>query len=231
MSFIYEFSWWLHITAGAIALVLFWVPVVSHKGGMNHKRFGKIYQWSMLLVAYSGILMAALVAFVPAEVKPGNATAATAQTQLFAWFLAYLGLLIIALAHYGQHVVLAKQNRALLRANFIPALLVLLCLNGILLLITGLAKFMPLLVAFGVLGTHLSVSSLRYIFRQTVAPSQWLKEHLGAFLGSGIAAYTAFFVFGGSRLLSLPGYWYLLLWLGPGVVGSILIARWSRRYA
>src|SRR4029079_1770390 len=39
-----------HIVAGCLALLSGIVPMLTHKGGANHRRWGKIYFWSMAYI-------------------------------------------------------------------------------------------------------------------------------------------------------------------------------------
>lgn len=59
----------------------------------------------------------------------------------------------------------------------------------------------------------------------------WLKEHLGAYIGSGISAYTAFISFGGRQVFDTSGDLQLAMWVAPGVVGALFIFFLSRKYA
>jgi hypothetical protein len=59
---------------------------------------------------------------------------------------------------------------------------------------------------------------------------QWVIEHLGAMIGSGIGAYTAFFAFGGRQLFENLGNVQIIFWVAPGVIGSIAITILSRNY-
>jgi hypothetical protein len=56
--------------------------------------------------------------------------------------------------------------------------------------------------------------------------------HVGGLIGSGIGAYTAFFAFGGARLLGdlLPGQWQATSWVIAPIIGTIAISRLTRRY-
>ena len=81
------------------------------------------------------------------------------------------------------------------------------------------------------LGLLLAVSMLRYCLKAKVARRQWVLEHIGSFIGSGIGAYTAFLAFGGRTLFEGLGYWQLVFWIAPGVVGSIASAILCRKYA
>lgn len=47
----------LHIIAGFTALLVFWIPVVTKKGGKAHVRSGWVYVWAMGAVAISALVM------------------------------------------------------------------------------------------------------------------------------------------------------------------------------
>jgi hypothetical protein len=47
----------LHIIAGAIAPVTALVALTARKGGTLHVRFGRTFAWSMLIVAFTGIML------------------------------------------------------------------------------------------------------------------------------------------------------------------------------
>ena len=38
-----------HIATGAVGLVLFWVAVLTKKGGIAHRRWGLVFAYSMLV--------------------------------------------------------------------------------------------------------------------------------------------------------------------------------------
>jgi uncharacterized membrane protein len=58
MLSIHQFALYLHIAIGSCALILFWIPVVTRKGNLDHKRFGRYFAYAMYTVSFSGIPMA-----------------------------------------------------------------------------------------------------------------------------------------------------------------------------
>jgi hypothetical protein len=60
----------------------------------------------------------------------------------------------------------------------------------------------------------------------------WLYEHLGAFLGTGIAFHTAFAVFGASQIFNfnLSGFVQVIPWITPALIGVPAIMIWTRFY-
>ncbi|MEL7163813.1 MAG: hypothetical protein AAFN92_23850, partial [Bacteroidota bacterium] len=96
----------------------------------------------------------------------------------------------------------------------------------------GLGWFGPgghgLLVAFGVLGT-LVIPSLVQDLRGRQREYEWLEEHLSGMLISAIAAFTAFFSFGGRRIFgeTFGGNLEIVVWLAPTVIG-VAVIRWYK---
>ncbi|CUA87299.1 hypothetical protein [Pseudidiomarina woesei] len=236
MLTIYQLTVAIHVLAGALALCLFWVPVLSRKGGLNHKKFGKIYGSSMHVVALTGIFASVMVLLFNTAVKPELAAVPhltevrLQQTYIFAWFLIHLGMLIHCAIFHGNQVLEHKRNRNGLKKPLPLAINGALAINGLALSAFGLFNSLVLLIAFGALGVVIGVSNLVYTYRKSVSPTAWLREHLGAYLGSGIGAYTAFIVFGGNSLLHASGWVQTALWFAPGVIGSFFIAKLSKKY-
>lgn len=224
----------LHIILGSMALILFWLPIASKKGSLDHKKFGQYYGFVMYAVAASGALMATLVLIAPVTIK-GNFLAEntdtsefSAQIRIFWSFLLYLSLLTYVSVRQGFAVLENKTSQApLRRAKHIAPLLALI-LGGMGMVALGWANGQTLHMVFGALGSVVGTGMLRYSLKQDVTSSDRVKEHLGAMIGSGIGAYTAFIAFGGRQLFSSLGELQLIFWIAPSILGAILIAYWSR---
>ncbi|WP_411359771.1 hypothetical protein [Pseudidiomarina salilacus] len=232
MATFYYALFYVHITAGLIAMVLFWVPLAARKGGFNHRRFGSYYRQSMYIVAYCGIVMSVLMFTVPTWIKPelDSSSAQITSIRVFATLLVFLGWLTLFSVYHGQVSLQAKQNRAAYRTPCYLTLLAGMFILGLICLAVGIQFSHPLLQIFGGLGLFSSISTYRLIRRKEVSNKLWLTEHLGGYIGSGIAAYTAFLTFGARHLIQLDGYWQLTFWVLPGVIGGISIALLTRKY-
>jgi magnesium-transporting ATPase (P-type) len=236
MATFYYALFYIHITAGLIAMVLFWVPLATRKGGFNHRSFGRYYRRSMYLVAYCGILMSLLMFTVPTWIKPelaalDSSSAQITSVRVFATLLVFLGWLTLFSVYHGQVSLQAKQNRSAYRTPRYLTLLAGMFILGLICLVAGIQYGHPLLQIFGGLGLFSSISTYRLIRKKEVSNKLWLTEHLGGYIGSGIAAYTAFLTFGARHLIQLDGYWQLTFWVLPGVIGGISIALLTRKYA
>ena len=99
--------------------------------------------------------------------------------------------------------------------------IVLLGLTGLAMVLIGINKTHVLYMIFGGISMLSSFEMLRYIHKKTVAANAWLIEHFSGLIGAGIGAYTAFFAFGGRRLLNdiFVGNLQLIPWVLPSIIG------------
>lgn len=183
-----------HIILGSMALMLFWVPVLAGKGGLKHVKFGRHYGNTMYAVAASGALMAMLVMYDPLAIK-GHLLSENSEQHVFAntirifWgFLLYLSLLTYVSVKQGFAVLKHKTSSVPLRTAWHIGPIVLLVIGGICVFTLGIVYNRVLHIVFGILGIMISTGMLRYCFTQKLKPKQWLIEHLGGMIGSGIGA-------------------------------------------
>lgn len=229
MLLIHETLLNLHVVLGALALVLFWVPILARKGGPTHIRYGKMYVWMMYIVAVSGIVMSVMVLVSPGYFKPNASLVVINQ---FYTLLLFLSALTFISARHAMLVLQHKTDTSVFRrAGFLwmPAVLV---GGGVTLLVIAVNSSSTLILhyVFGGLGVFIGNSMAHFAFRQNPPRKIWLTEHIGAIIGSGIAAYTAFFAFGARQWLSLLGEWQLIAWILPSVIGTLGIIWASRRW-
>ena len=242
MIYIHQYALYLHIAIGSCALLIFWIPVVTRKGNLDHKRFGRYFAYAMYTVSFSGLLMSGTDLLFPVamhadglSLTPEEAIALSSEVRNFALFLFSLSVLVLTSTRHGWLTILHKGNREALRSPVHISLCVALVAVGLALLANGLRTGAAVFIIFSVLQIVTGINNLRYIFKKEIKPKEWWIEHLGGLFGAGIGAYTAFFVFGGQRIMSsLFGELYsdysIVLWVAPGVVGGIAIGFVSRHY-
>lgn len=242
MYLIHQSSFYLHIAVGSFALILFWIPVFTKKGNLDHKRFGRYFAWGMYIVAVSGFLMSSLDMLMPLETHAAGeilteevAARFAAEVRSFALFLFSLSILVLSSTRQGWLSILHRDNRAALRSPIHNALLASLIGVGVVLAIQGINSGSILFIIFGALQIATGATSLRYNYKAELAPKEWWIEHLRGLIGSGIGAYTAFFVFGGRQIFEslfsdAAADISIVLWVTPGIVGSFFIAYLSRHY-
>ena len=242
MFIVHQSSFYLHIAVGSCALLLFWVPVFTKKGNLDHKRFGRYFAWAMYAVAISGFIMSSLDLIMPLTTHaPGpmmseeRTVSFAAEVRNLAVFLFSLSILVLSSTRQGWLSILHRDDRTPLRTPIHNALLFSLVAVVAGLGVYGLSGGSALFVIFGVLQIVIGIGSLRYNYKEELAPKEWWIEHLRGLIGSGIGAYTAFFVFGGRRIFEalfqdVAADISIVLWVAPGVVGFIFIAYLSRHY-
>lgn len=200
----------LHVGAGILSLLLFWVPVFTRKGGGKHRKAGKFYVYCMWVIVVTAIGLSVKNFF------QGNA--------VMAIFLGFLSLITAKPLWVGVAIL---KNKRFISRNRLWGML---CFNGtvvcagIALIVYGLT--LPdsgtawLIFAFGALGIS-NVFEMSALVRGASQNEQWLRHHIISLCASGIAAHTAFLVIGTARISSeyLLGYWALVPWLAPTLIG------------
>lgn len=226
MLYLHSVSFVLHIMLGSLALILFWVPIFTKKGQLNHKKFGHYYKVAMYGVALTGVLMALLVIASPLVIKHEYANHEHAahialRYRYFSVFLLYLALLNFTATRHGIAVLESKSSVEMLRrVNYLGPLWGL-ALGGLLIFAMGLYRDNTLFIVFGLFGSLIGSNMLRYCLQKEIGRNTWVLEHIGSMIGSGIGAYTAFLAFGARTLLSDLGQWQIAFWIAPGVIGGL----------
>jgi hypothetical protein len=217
---LYTLSFFIHIGLGTLALATFWIAGFSRKGSRVHRAAGKVY-----LPAMAGLLLAA----VPMVL------AALQHRPVLGSFLGYLMVITVTSVWCSWRAVKDKKDwarytgpvfRGLMWANLASAL----AIAGVGLL---LAKQMQLvIVSFSGIGLFSFVQMRRFSRQPPEDPRWWLREHLTAMLGNGVATHIAFLSIGLPKVLPmLAGPTLMnLAWLGPLVVAFVAGAFLTRKF-
>jgi uncharacterized membrane protein len=211
----------VHIAAGFVALILFWLPLLTKKGGKAHNRTGWIYVWSMALVAVSAFYMGVYrVAFDEA---------ATIERTSFSWFLIFISVLSGVSALYGMRVLNHKKRKRAHRHPLDIMAAIILGLAGAGISIYGISLGSPLLTYFPLLGPLLAGIQLKYWLKVPEKKMHWVYEHFGGMISCGISTVTAFTVFGAPKLMNIEST-SLVLWLLPTIVLFPIMAGFVVQY-
>ncbi|CAN5431440.1 hypothetical protein BH09BAC1_BH09BAC1_07950 [soil metagenome] len=209
----------MHIAAGSLALLSGIVPMLTPKGNKLHKRAGKLYSRSMLVV-----LITAMVLSVALPIINGTPLKLFLfVVGIFSYYFVYSGLR--ALKYHKP-----PKNKPPRLADKAAAALLLasgLFLVGYNFYLTGFAIPNPILIGFGVFAIVMAVGDLRR-FQQTFDAKQgkfnWFYLHLIRMVSSYIAAVTAFMV------VNVDFFPPIMVWATPGIVGGLGITVWVRYY-
>ena len=232
----------LHIAASSCGLLLIWIPVITRKVNLNHIKFGRYFANIMYAVGFSGIptttldLLFPLAMHAPDVVlEPARAIAISREVRDFALFLFSISLLVLLSIRHGWLTIQGKEDRSALRNPSRLGLCAALIFAGLGLSLNGLATSSILFVLFGLFEIYTSASYLHFALKPEIQAKEWWTEHLNGLIASGIAAYTAFFVFGGLNFLNdvfgdtIEGY-SILLWVASGVIGGTAIGYQTKKY-
>lgn len=218
-----------HICTGAIGLTLFWVPVIGRKGGIAHRRFGRIFAWCLLATGVSAIGMSLCTLSDPLGTHPQIADTVLV-TGLFGWMMLYLAVLTISLAWHGMMTIRNKSNHDDNRHWWNVAIQLAAIAAALNCAWQGVLIGQPLMMGIAVVGVASGITNLVFIATARPARMAYLKEHVKALVGAGISVYTAFMTFGLARLMPSHAF-NPTLWAIPIIVGISLILFHHRRIA
>lgn len=230
---------YLHIALGAIALLLFWLPIIARKGGKLHINAGKAFYYIMLIVSGSGVIMCLIGLSDPVGIYLNNTQQTVEQIDRilvwripFTYFLLLLSLLTWVTVRHAIGALHAKADRSMLRNWRYQGPVFMMFPVALFVGWQGISINMPLLIIFAVVSLVTASSISRYVYKAQIQPRAWIIEHFSAMVGAGIAVYTAFFAAGGRRVLSqwLPGEWQLVSWLAAPVIGITVMVTLTGYY-
>lgn len=215
----------LHVLAGATGLICFWIPIAARKGGVSHRKWGRVASLAFMAAGMLAVAMA-LLSLYGTEQRLPMITDRVLFRGLFGWMMLYLGILTISFADYGLAVVRNRARRARLRAvrhQLVFAAVIASALNCGL---YGIKTGQPLMALVAAIGLIAVITQLFYIWRPSVVRGAHVAEHFRSLLGMGISAYTAFLSVGLIRLV--PDHVFNpVIWAIPSTVGVGLILSFT----
>jgi uncharacterized membrane protein len=203
---------YVHIASGFIALLTGLVPMFAKKGGKAHIFWGKVYFWSMFLVA-----LTALLRF---------------QMKLNLIFLAGIAIFSFYNTFTGVRLIQRKETHKASLLDYFASILAVFCAFGMLYFAYLAFKidstfYSVLFPIFGIFIFLLAFEDLRvFMGKKTIDNDQpvplryWFQNHISRMGGSYIATVTAFLVVNNPPYI--PG---LVVWIAPGLIGGTIISR------
>ncbi len=215
MKTLHTFLLILHVAGGMTGLITGLLNISNKKGKQFHRLIGKIYVGGMFTATLSGTVLAAF---------GGN------------HFLFLIGIFSFYLAFSGLRTIQHKMFNGVIHYALIDKLVAgLTGIFGALMIVTGIIQpdgiskmTIPILLVFGSISLMFSLGDLSLfmgIRKLKDIKNRWFFNHIGRMIGSYISAVTAFLVVNLDNLLP-P----LIIWLGPTVIGSILISVFTTYY-
>lgn len=218
METVYKIILTLHIVFGTLSLITFWIPVIVKKGGDIHVKVGKIYVALMWVVVISAAVMSVLNIFRGRLISAG--------------FLGYLAVITAQPLWYGMVMLKHKREVPIQVIKINKMFNWILFVGGLGLVMwsifLGIKSEAILLMIFGAIGI---IASFPLLFKKQSSDSNWLAVHIQGLVTTGIAAYTAFFAFGGQTFMGhiFSGSLIAIPWILPTFIGVYVIKRYKRK--
>jgi uncharacterized membrane protein len=171
----------VHVALGCAALIAFWAALVQSKGSSAHRRFGKIFVWTMRLTALSALLLClAVYAFEVDRVRPPTPGLGAEELAAYAGFIRTLfGLLaasaLLVLVALGRAMHAMRRGRIAAHVGWILSASA----------VAHTALFVSILprIAPGIYGTDPLEKGVRVVQETEEHPRLWSELLRGA--GSG----------------------------------------------
>ncbi|KAA9340201.1 hypothetical protein [Adhaeribacter soli] len=198
-----------HILAGTVALGSGLLAIFAAKGRKNHNRSGRTYELSMYAVALSALLLSSLK-FNPSLLAIG----------VFALYLTYTGKRALFYFRLRETYTPGLQDKLPSLAGLLTGLLMI-GFPIAQILISG-KLFVPVLAVFGLVLLGSSAGDLISFRKPDLfrpGNKAWLLKHIGMMGGAYISTVTGFLV----NNVQIGQQW--LIWIGPTLIGTVLIAR------
>jgi uncharacterized membrane protein len=211
----------IHVFCGFTSIIVFWIPIFLKKGSKNHILVGKTYVLLMWVVVITAGLLSIKNILIGKFVM--------------AMFLGFLAIITANPLWYGIAILKNKKGLSESYRKKHMAFNALITLAGMLLFTYGIylkgENAGVLMLIFGIIGMSSGRDVLASYHRKNENIS-WIDEHISGMLVSGIAAYTAFAVFGGSNFFReyLTGLWSIIPWVMPTVIGITIIRFYKKSY-
>ena len=204
-----------HISAGAVALFAGLIPMLGRKGGVWHRRAGRVYVGAMIVVAITALVLTALLPLTGGRLF-------LTGIAVFSFYLSFSGWRAAARRTYS----LAPLDRALV---------VFTLLVGLAMLGAGVYWQAILFGFFGALMLTFAGFDARALLRPAAPegrPIPWIFRHIPRMGGSYIATFTAFLVVNLGRWLpdTAPAWCNTIGWIAPSIIGGMLIRRAVRAW-
>lgn len=205
----------VHIAGGTAGLISGSIAASVKKGGKVHLLSGKLFFYGMLAASISALVISWL---------PNHHNLFLFAVGGFTFYMTVTGYRIVFLKrmvkHNPQPISWIDYSIALFNlvfSGFLLVLAVMAALKG------NMFALVP--AVFGLVCLNFLRMDYALLTGKKQIRDVWMSNHISRMMGAMIASYTAFLVVN----VQIQQQW--ILWLLPGVLGGILISRFTRKYA
>ncbi len=166
----YEHSLWAHIGVGSLAMLLFWVTLLSVKGSALHRRTGRPFFVVMLTTV---LTVPPVVLLRPVPFDPG-------------WIvsLVYLSACVGTVVTVAWTAIRWKDQPERFRGRHFRLLGPLVAVLGAVVLVAGVTKGDPVAAVLSWVGLTYGAAMIHFAWsRDPLHPRWWLSWHVNAVLG------------------------------------------------
>ncbi|HQV51545.1 MAG: hypothetical protein IPI00_05285 [Flavobacteriales bacterium] len=212
-SYVVDLLFAIHGAAGIIALIVAPVAMYVAKGSNQHRLWGKLFFYSMVLVTFTAIILSIL------------------RPNLVMAMLAIFSFHLVASGYRSLYHKKLHEGQRAGRLDWI--LQGVAGLFNVALFLWGAAhtifndsdKRGWIFLIFGAIGILLVVKNTSRFFKKSHDKQEWLYGHMTGFLAGYIATLSAFSVV---NMEFIEPSW--LRWIWPTLIGAPLIMLWVRYY-
>lgn len=221
----------IHIVVGSIGLASFWLPVFARKRKGLHTQAGKVFAYAMMVTGATAACAALLTIAAPLVTHPDVSSRYAASLRAFNGLaLFYLAVITFSAAFSGLRAARLKRQYGGHRERIELTLSVLGFVLGVAVLVMGWRMGSAVMIGLSLIGILGSPGNIRLMLTKPESPLQWKYHHMASMLGAGIAAHTAFLVFGAGRFVDVALTSSPLVWLAPTIIGVPATIIWKRYY-
>lgn len=198
-----------HAFFGGLGLIAGLVSIFVKKGGLNHRKAGKIFTYSMSISSFLSLIVSRM---------PNHENL----------FLFLIGIFTIYLVLAGNRALTLRskiKSKADWKDKLVSGLMLITSIVMVLLGIFGIIQKINnsiLYLFFGAFGMFLTLRDFHTFKIFTYNKNAWLLNHLGRMTGALIASITAFFVAG----LNIQT---IFIWFLPTIFGIPYIIFWNKK--
>lgn len=212
-----------HAGFGTLALLAFWTAGMARKGSPVHVVAGKAYLLAMVALLALALPMSLMIM---ARGGPGIA---------IGFFLMYLLVITITSVWLSWRAIRDKRDWARYTGPVHRALMWLNLASGVGVALVGLFladRMQVVIVSFSLIGITTFISMRRFAAQPPTEPRWWMRQHLNAMLGNGVATHIAFLSIGLPKLMPwIAGPLFQnAAWLAPLGVSALAGVYLSRKY-